>query len=64
MKPKTYKVICISTYLDDLRKLDRMVEELKSRGHSRVSRSALIRYALSTVNLEGVMDGAFDKGAP
>lgn len=47
----TYKVICISLYRDDLKTLDEMVEQLKRKGVTRANRSALIRYALSHVDL-------------
>ena len=53
-KPVHYKVICISMYMDDLKRLDDMVESLKARGLTKANRSALIRYALSGVNLEQV----------
>jgi hypothetical protein len=56
-KPAHYKVICISMYMDDLKRLDDMVETLKARGLTKANRSALIRYALSGVNLEQVPKG-------
>ena len=56
-KPDHYKVICISMYIHDLDRLDQMVEELKSRGMTKASRSALIRYALSKVDLDEVPRG-------
>ena len=56
-KPAHYKVICISMYMDDLKRLDSMVESLKARGLTKANRSALIRYALSGVNLEQVPKG-------
>jgi hypothetical protein len=56
-KPAHYKVICISMYMDDLKRLDGMVESLKARGLTKANRSALIRYALSGVNLETVPKG-------
>ena len=43
MKPVHYKVICISMYTDDLKRLDHMVESLKARGLTKANRSALIR---------------------
>ncbi len=49
-----YKVICISMYTDALAHLDEMVRELKGRGHSKANRSALIRYALSQIDLNSV----------
>lgn len=56
-KPQHYKVICISMYTEDLRRLDTMVDALKARGLTKANRSALIRYALGTVNLEQVPKG-------
>jgi len=49
-RPDHYDVICISLYKEDLERLDAMVEKLKKRGHRRVSRSALIRFALDRVD--------------
>ena len=56
-KPTHYKVICISMYTDALGKLDAMVRELKSRGYTKANRSALIRHALTTVDLDAVPRG-------
>ena len=56
-KPSHYKVICISMYLDDLDKLDEMVDALKARGLTKANRSALIRHALSLVDLDTVPKG-------
>ena len=56
-KPAHYKVICISMYTEDLKRLDDMVENLKSRGLTKANRSALIRYALSEVDLDRVPKG-------
>jgi hypothetical protein len=56
-KPAHYKVICISLYTKDLERLDEMVDELKARGLTKASRSALIRYALSQVDLDRVPRG-------
>lgn len=52
LKPDHYEVICISLYKEDLARLDAKVQELKERGHRKMSRSALIRYALDTVELD------------
>lgn len=51
-KTLPYKVICISLYHDDLQQLDEMVQRLKEKGVTRANRSALIRYALSHVDLD------------
>ena len=56
-RPAHYKVICISMYNDDLSKLDDMVRELKRRGYTKANRSALIRHALSVVDLAQVPRG-------
>ncbi|MGB5809773.1 MAG: hypothetical protein WBG86_04530 [Polyangiales bacterium] len=49
-KPDHYDVICISLYKEDLARLDTMVAKLKKAGHRRISRSALIRFALDQVD--------------
>jgi hypothetical protein len=56
-KPTHYKVICISLYTRDLDRLDVMVEDLKARGVTKASRSALIRAALDQVDLDKVPRG-------
>jgi hypothetical protein len=56
-KPTHYKVICISMYNEDLKQLDTMVDALKARGLTKANRSALIRYALSQVDLDKVPRG-------
>ncbi len=53
-KPDHYEVICISLYTEDLERLDAKVKLLKERGHRKMSRSALIRYALDTADLGGL----------
>jgi hypothetical protein len=56
-KPTHYKVICISMYTRDLERLDELVEDLKARGVTKASRSALIRAALDQVNLDKIPRG-------
>jgi hypothetical protein len=56
-KPSHYKVICISIYTADLERLDDMVGELKAMGITKANRSALIRHALATVDLQKVPRG-------
>lgn len=56
-KPAHYRVICISLYNEDLDALDSMVDRLKARGLTKANRSALIRYALSAVDLDQVPRG-------
>jgi len=56
-KPTHYKVICISMYTEDLKRLDTMVDTLKARGLTKANRSALIRYALGAIDLDTVPKG-------
>ena len=56
-KPDHYKVIFISLYNNDLERLDGIVSKLKARGLTKASRSALIRYALSVVDLDRIPRG-------
>ena len=56
-KPAHYKVICISLYTGDLDHLDEMVDELKAMGLTKANRSALIRHALTQVDLHKVPRG-------
>ncbi|HKA87584.1 MAG TPA: hypothetical protein VKE22_07955 [Haliangiales bacterium] len=56
-KPTHYKIVCISLYREDIDRLNELVAELKRRGHTKASKSALIRYALDTVDI-----GAMPKG--
>lgn len=53
-KPDHYEVICISLYKEDMARLDAKVKQLKENGHRKMSRSALIRYALDTADLDGL----------
>ena len=56
-RPTHYKVICISMYTEDLKRLDTMVDSLKARGLTKANRSALIRYALGAIDLDNVPKG-------
>jgi hypothetical protein len=56
-KPTHYKVVSISLYSEDIERLDAMVKELKKRGHTKVSKSQLIRFALDTVNIDKLPRG-------
>jgi hypothetical protein len=55
-RPKAdhYEIVCISMYVEDLARLDEKVAALKGRGHRRMTRSALIRYALDRLALDDV----------
>jgi len=50
-KPTHYKVVCISLYNEDIENLEKMVAELKRRGHTKANKSQLIRAALAQVDL-------------
>jgi hypothetical protein len=41
--------LCVSTYPEDIAKLDALVKDLRARGHRRVSRSSAIRTAVATL---------------
>jgi hypothetical protein len=58
-KPEHYEIICISLYTEDLARLDEKVSALKQRGHRRMTRSALIRYALDRIALDDVPRSSF-----
>lgn len=53
-RPRTYRVLCISMYHDDIRRMDELVNALIQRGVPRASRSALIRHALRLVDLDQI----------
>ena len=53
-KPAHYKICCISLYKEDIENLESMVQTLKQRGYSKANKSQLIRYALSTVDLDSM----------
>ena len=56
-KPTHYKVVCISLYNEDIENLERMVGELKRRGHTKANKSQLIRAALAQVDLGKIPKG-------
>jgi hypothetical protein len=56
-KPTHYKVVCISLYNEDIEHLERMVAELKRRGHTKANKSQLIRAALAQVDLAKIPKG-------
>jgi hypothetical protein len=47
-----YQIVCISAYVDELEIWDRMVERLRGLGHTRASRSSLIRQAISAFEID------------
>lgn len=58
-KPDHYEIICISIYKEDLARLDEKVDALKARGDRRMTRSALIRYALDRLAVDDVPRSPF-----
>jgi hypothetical protein len=53
-KPTHYKIVCISLYTEDIARLEELVAELKRRGHTKANKSAVIRYALDSIDLAKV----------
>lgn len=53
-RPTHYKVVCISLYNEDIDRLDRLVQELKRRGHTKANKSQVIREALLQIDLDKV----------
>ncbi len=51
-RPSHYKVVSISLYMDDIDRIDTLVKELKRRGFTKMNRSALIRFAIDTVDID------------
>jgi hypothetical protein len=56
-KPTHYKIVCISLYTEDIAQLEGLVAELKRRGHTKANKSAVIRYALDTVDIDKMPKG-------
>ena len=53
-RPTHYKVMSISMYTEDIERLNRLVKELKTLGHSRANKSMIIREALRQLDLNRV----------
>lgn len=51
-KPTHYRVVSISLYNEDIERIDGLVKELKRRGQTKMNRSALIRFAIDTVDID------------
>ena len=56
-KPSHYKIVCISLYNEDIERLERLVAELKRRGHSKANKSQVIRAALDQLDVGKVRKG-------
>ena len=63
-RPDHYRIVSISLYTEDIERLNRMVTQLKRRGHHKVNKSQLIRYALARLDLREIADAPvfFDGG--
>ena len=46
MPRKSYKVVCISLYEENLQEIDEVVSALKTKGYNKANRSWLIRQAI------------------
>jgi hypothetical protein len=53
-RPQHYKIISISLYTEDIDRLDRLVQELKRRGHYKANKSQIIREALARLDVDVV----------
>lgn len=53
-KGRGYSCVAISLYDDDLDRIDRIVADLRARGHRRANRSAVIRAAVFLFDTKGV----------
>lgn len=51
-KPTHYKVVSISLYTEDQKRLADLVAELKKRGYSRANKSLVVREALRQIDLD------------
>ena len=47
--------LCPSLYMEDIERLNSMVDELKSRGHFKANKSMLIRHALEQLDLDQIL---------
>jgi hypothetical protein len=56
-KPTHYKIVCISLYVEDIRRLEGLVSALKRRGHTKANKSAVIRFALDSVDIDKMPKG-------
>ena len=56
-KPTHYKIVCISLYTEDIERLEKLVQELKKRGHTKANKSQVIRAALDQIDLSKVPKG-------
>jgi hypothetical protein len=56
-KPAHYKICCISLYTEDIARLEALVSELKRRGHTKASKSQVIRFALAGVDIRKMPKG-------
>jgi hypothetical protein len=50
-RPEHYKVVSVSLYKRDLALIDELVKRAKQMGYTKMNRSAIIRFAVDTVDL-------------
>lgn len=53
-RPRHYKIVSISLYLEDIERLEDIVKELKARGHTKANKSQVIRTALLQLDVDAV----------
>ena len=53
-RPTHYKIVCISLYLEDIERLETLVQKLKEKGLTKANKSLVIRAALEQIDLEKV----------
>ena len=56
-RPTHYKIVCISLYTEDLDRLDAAVRDLKRKGHTKASRSSVLRAAMMQLDLTKIPRG-------
>lgn len=52
---RPWRCICISAYVDDIERVDAAVELLKAHGHTKMSRSELLRIAFARLDLDALI---------
>ncbi|MEZ4475085.1 MAG: hypothetical protein R3F60_30700 [bacterium] len=51
-RPGHYRSVSITLYSEDVQRLEALLAELKSRGHSRANKSLIVREALRQIDLD------------
>lgn len=56
-RPTHYKIVCLSLYNEDIERLEGLVADLKSRGFTKANKSAVVRFALDSVDISKMPKG-------